>query len=131
MAWLYLVNPGPMTGPLWTKIGAVVFVVGCVVVGMILKGRIDRSREHRAVAEDGGPATTRLTSANVQAPPRGADGALRSRLSACDDAQPARELLDCAADGETSLSVVRDGSFAPDAPDAPTAPSPPPGIDDR
>lgn len=129
---LYFVNPGPMTGPLWTKIGAAVFVVGCVVVGMILKGRIDRRTERQAAAEDGRPGASRPRNENVQAPPPGVDGALHSRrLSASDDVQPAREALAAAADPETSLSVVRDGAFspdAPDAPDAPTAPSPPPEI---
>jgi hypothetical protein len=39
-------NPG-LSGPLWAKVGAVVFVVACVIGGVILKARIDRRRARR------------------------------------------------------------------------------------
>lgn len=102
------------------KIDAVVFVGGCVIAGMVLKGRIDRRKEHRAAAEEGGPGAARLSSENVQAAPPGADGAQHRRLRA-PDAQPAREALAVGAGRETGLSVAQDGSFSPDAPEAPTA----------
>ena len=129
MSWLGITNPGPMTGPLWTKIGAVVFVVGCVVVGMILKGRIDGHRERQAAFENGG------RDADLEREERDR-GSLpdRPRRATPHHSQPVCEVLpaesDREPDGELDLSAVRDGPASPAAPDAPTPPSPPPGISD-
>ena len=42
-----LTNPG-LTGPLWMQVGAVAFVVICVIGGIILKVRLDRRRARRS-----------------------------------------------------------------------------------
>jgi hypothetical protein len=125
MAWLGITNPGPMTGPLWTKIGAVVLVVGCVVVGMVLKGRIDRRRERQVAFENG------VRDADPECEERD-PGSLPDgqRPGTPHDSEPVYEVLPAGGDREPDLSVVRDGPASPAAPDAPTAPSPPPGISD-
>ena len=125
MAWLGFTNPGPMTGPLWTKIGAVVLVVGCVVVGMILKGRIDRHRERQAASENGG------RDADLEREERDRDSLPDGpRPSSPDDPRPVHEVLPAESDPESDLAAVRDGPASPAASYAPTSPSPPPGISD-
>ena len=124
MAWLGFTNPGPMTGPLWTKIGAVVLVVGCVVVGMILKGRIDRRRERQAASENGGRADLEREERDRDSLPDG------PWPSSPDDPRPVHEVLPAESDPESDLAAVRDGPASPAASCAPTAPSPPPRISD-